>query len=316
MGIFLKSAVIWENRLWCLRASLRLHDLLQLLGLPAKLFGWGEAFPHLHEERRYLVATQKSSCSPFQPVQNTCLHCSCVDRNQRLENLHLMSKGIERPKNSYETASLWGNNRSEYNMWVLLLVVLRGTIKTIQLHAHDFWFCYFNIKDDLCLNRILRIISLNLSKQFWTHMLRCWCTFFWRRRKPDKLLPFRAYVAGPGCRVDIWIFLPGLILWLCSHGVRRKAGVAMATPVDGETELWERWAEGRAATTRGNDSLFLSAVLAAANSTSFFPSLWRSFFFLFFLFPGHFFPCADLCSPPNLTSLQEQEGKCQNREPH
>lgn len=28
-------------------------------------------------------------------------------------------------------------------------------------------------------------------------------------------------------------FLSGLILWLCSHGVRGKAGVTMVTPVDG-----------------------------------------------------------------------------------
>lgn len=43
--------------------------------------------------------------------------------------------------------------------------------------------------------------------------------------------------------------LSGLILWLCSHGVRGKAGVAMATPVDGAIELWERWAQGGAVAT-------------------------------------------------------------------
>lgn len=43
--------------------------------------------------------------------------------------------------------------------------------------------------------------------------------------------------------------LSGLILWLCSHGVRGKAGVAMATPVDGAIELWERRAQGGAAAT-------------------------------------------------------------------
>lgn len=43
--------------------------------------------------------------------------------------------------------------------------------------------------------------------------------------------------------------LSGLILWLCSHGVRGKAGVAMATPVDGAIQLWERRAQGGAAAT-------------------------------------------------------------------
>lgn len=52
--------------------------------------------------------------------------------------------------------------------------------------------------------------------------------------------------------------LSGLILWLCSHGVRGKAGVATATPVDGAIELREQRAEGGAAATHQHRDLSLS----------------------------------------------------------
>lgn len=41
------------------------------------------------------------------------------------------------------------------------------------------------------------------------------------------------------------VSLSGLILWLCSHGVRGKAWVAMATPVDRAIELWGETTGGR-----------------------------------------------------------------------
>lgn len=65
----------------CVCVSLCLNDLLQLLGLPTQLLGRGEALPHLHEERRDLVAAQEARCSPLQPMQNARLHGSCVETN-------------------------------------------------------------------------------------------------------------------------------------------------------------------------------------------------------------------------------------------
>lgn len=62
--------------------SLGLQDLFQLLGLLAQLFSWRKALPHLHEERRYLVATQEAGRPPLQAMQNTSLHCSCVKKPQ------------------------------------------------------------------------------------------------------------------------------------------------------------------------------------------------------------------------------------------
>lgn len=73
--------------------------------------------------------------------------------------------------------------------------------------------------------------------------------------------------------------LSGLILWLCSHGVRGKAVVAMATPVDGEIELWERRAEGGAAATHQHHNLSLSIILTPSKrsfSPSTIQSLWKS----------------------------------------
>lgn len=76
---------LWERAVMCVRLSLCLDDLFELLGLLTQLFSWGEALPHLHEECRYLVAAQKACCPPFQPMQNTCLHCSCVETNTWLQ---------------------------------------------------------------------------------------------------------------------------------------------------------------------------------------------------------------------------------------
>lgn len=70
--------------------------------------------------------------------------------------------------------------------------------------------------------------------------------------------------------------LSGLILWLCSHGVRGKAGVATATPVDGAIELWERRAEGGAAATHQHRDLSLSIILTLSNTASLLPPSCRS----------------------------------------
>lgn len=78
MGAVEVCRVLGDLRYLCF--SLCLQDLLKLLGLLAQLLSWWETLPHLHEERCYLVATQKARCPPLQPVQNAGLHRSCVKK--------------------------------------------------------------------------------------------------------------------------------------------------------------------------------------------------------------------------------------------
>lgn len=114
---------------------------------------------------------------------------------------------------------------------------------------------------------ILKLWDVN-SKQSWAYKLIIW----WHTCKigcAEKQTPLLSLRSMWQSLEPCWHLssLSGLILSLCSHGVRGKAGVAMATPVDGAIELWERRVEWGAVAADQHHNLSLS-ILNPSNTAS------------------------------------------------
>ncbi len=110
----------------------------------------------------------------------------------------------------------------------------------------------------------LTLLCMNYSELWWTHKSPTWwhsCTI---TRWAGKQTPVSS-LRPTWQRLELcWHLrsLSGLILQLCSHGVRGKAEVAMTTPVDGAIELRERRAQGGAAAAHQHRNLCLPIILA------------------------------------------------------
>ena len=136
-----------------------------------------------------------------------------------------------------------------------LVIFIKFSEWCLNVHDHHFF-------NEVIPSRNHFVMSLDDPVGLWqenTHL----------HNHPSALLPLRPTWQG----LELcWHLssLSGLILRLCSHGVRGKAGVTMATPVDGELELGESWAEG--GRDGGDSSASQSLIIHTPSNTAFLPS--------------------------------------------